>query len=84
MTSEDLLTFTENICSTTHTKKLFVKKKERKKSYMTNGRPFHSEAKVQANLHIHSAHQVHSAPSRTKYIGWRGNKQADRGQKQAS
>jgi hypothetical protein len=26
----------------------------------------HSEAKVQARLHVHLAHQVHSAPSRTE------------------
>jgi hypothetical protein len=65
-----------------HTKIIYKKKK--KKSYLTNGRPFHTEAKVQASLHIHSSHQVHSAPSRTKYIGSRGNKQADGGQKQAS
>jgi hypothetical protein len=37
--------------------------------------------KVQANLHIHSPHQVCCAPLRTKYIGWRGNKQTVGGQK---
>ncbi len=63
----------------THTQKIIKKKKE--KSSLTNGHPFHSEAKMQASLHIHLAHQVHSAPSRTKYIDSRGNKQADGGQK---
>lgn len=63
----------------THTHKLLKKKKE--KSSLTNGHPFHSKAKMQASLHVHLAHQVHSAPSRTKYIDSRGNKQADGGQK---
>jgi len=79
MASEGLLTFIENICSTTtQTKKIIIIK-----SSLTNGLPFHSEAKVQATLHIHSAHQVHSAPSRTKYIDSRGNKQADKDKKRS-